>query len=95
MVAKPHRNKASRNCPAYLKAIRTESCWNCGYHKAEPHHFPHKGMGAGGNWHDLRTVALCRGCHRQCHDSPPFEQSIMTARMYERQLCAVIQYMEG
>lgn len=54
-------------CEAYLEWVRSLACFFC--HRAgpsEPHHHPPKKMG---NAHtdDLRTVPVCRECHRRAH----------------------------
>lgn len=91
----PSMPKGTRAQPAYLALLRKQHCWVCGYHKSQAHHYPHKGMGGGGNWHDLRTVALCRGCHAAAHDSPAFEIGVMTPAVYDRMITTMLRYWGG
>lgn len=52
---------------AYLDYRRSRGCFFCSASApSEPHHHPPKGMG-GGLVDDLKTVSVCRECHRRAH----------------------------
>jgi len=53
-----------RRDPGYLRWIRGLACEGCGEYGVDPHHEPPRSHG---DWHDHRTVPLCRECHDLRH----------------------------
>ncbi len=62
-VARRQRADGRRD-PAYLMWVRGQQCLGCGRYGCDPHHEPPRSHA---DWHDHKTVPLCRQCHDRRH----------------------------
>lgn len=78
--ARQAQKRESLEDPAYLKRVRELPCCICGRKPSDPHHWPRKRKN-GRNWHDHKTIPLCRGCHTVKPDS--FHRLVGSLRTWE------------
>lgn len=73
---------ADREDPAYLDRVRKLPCCMCGKKTGcDPHHWPKRRKNGGGDWHDHKTIPLCRWCHTVGRYS--FHQMVGSLRVWE------------
>ena len=62
---------------------------------SDAHHFPHKGMGGGGDWHDRWSVPACRKCHTAYHEKwTRDERDMMRASIWQKIATLMLAYDE-